>query len=160
MKWIYRFITIAIIIGAFALPFFTSDQDGKPMLSVPEPRDFLSSVLKTAPTEPVLPSSTQTFYKWKDEQGTWHYGDTPPTNGPTFSVVQVDGNTNIIQSIPTNTTTPVNEPSSSSSITSPKASSESVLSLDNAANVLNDAKNVQNLIDNHQAQLEAIDNKN
>ncbi|MFT6267127.1 MAG: hypothetical protein ACJAWS_003294 [Oleiphilaceae bacterium] len=108
---------------------------------------------------PSLPSSSQTFYKWQDEHGTWHYGDTPPVNGPTFSTINVDSNTNVIQSVPVapkpESTASQNTPNATNT---PKIPLSNVLTLDRAMNVLNDAQNVQGLVDNHNAQLEAASN--
>jgi len=156
MKWIYRLLTLAIIGGAMLFPFFMDNNEGKPMFSLPETKDLIPSSLLSGKTTPVLPSSSQTFYKWKDEHGTWHYGDTPPTNGPRFSTIEVDSNANVIQSIPV---TPVQKPTSPAS--TPKTSNtpdtplSNVVSLERAMNVLNDAQNVQGLMDSHNAQLEA-----
>jgi hypothetical protein len=165
MKWIYRLLTVTMLGGAMIVPFFMKNNAGKPMFSMPEAKDFIPSSLtpdKAAQAIPSLPSNSQTFYKWQDESGTWHYGDTPPTNGPTFSTINVDSNTNIIQSVsvalkpaPTdsvNTKTPNTTNTSDTPLSN-------VLSLDRAINVLNDAQNVQGLIDNHSAQLEAATNQ-
>ncbi|MFT5719262.1 MAG: hypothetical protein ACI9T7_003475 [Oleiphilaceae bacterium] len=162
MKWIYRLLTIAVLGGAMLVPFFMNNNEGKPMFSMPETKDFIPSSLMTENTIqaiPSLPSSSQTFYKWQDEHGTWHYGDTPPVNGPTFSTINVDSNTNVIQSVPVapkpESTASQNTPNATNT---PKIPLSNVLTLDRAMNVLNDAQNVQGLVDNHNAQLEAASN--
>jgi len=163
MKWIYRLLTVAMLGGAMLFPFFMDNKDGKPMFSLPDTKDLIPSSLSSGKTIPALPSRAQTFYKWQDKHGTWHYGDTPPTNGPNFSTIKVDSNTNVIQSVPVlskpEPTTPASTPYSPNipNTTNPADTPLSdVLSLERAMNVLNDAQNVQGLMDNHNAQLEAI----
>jgi len=165
MKWIYRLLTIAMIGGAMLFPFFMNNNEGKPMFSLPEAKDFIPSSLTSGKisdkTIPSLPSSSQTFYKWQDEHGTWHYGDTPPVNGPLFSTIEVDSNTNVIQSIPAKPAPEPAAPSSTPNTTnSPDIPLSNVLSLERAMNVLNDAQKVQGLMDGHNAQLEAINSNN
>lgn len=157
MKWIYRLLTIAVIGGAMLFPFFINNDKGKPMFSFPEAKDFIPSDLTSGKAIPALPSSSQTFYKWQDEHGTWHYGDTPPADGPRISTIEIDSNTNIIQSIPTEKPPEsTNASGLASPNTNPDIPTSNVLSLERAMNVLNDAKNVQGLMDNHNAQLEAL----
>jgi len=163
MKWIYRLLTVAMLGGAMLFPFFMNNNEGKPMFSLPDTKDLIPSGLTSGKTIPALPSRSQTFYKWQDKNGTWHYGDTPPTNGPNFSTIEVDSNTNVIQSVPvvskpepTAPTSPLNTPNTPNATNSPDIPLSDVLSLERAMNVLNDAQNVQGLMDNHNAQLEAI----
>jgi len=158
MKWIYRLFTFVLIGGAMAFPFFMDNKSGKPMLSLPEPKDFIPSSLTSGQAPVSLPSSSQTFYKWQDKQGTWHYGDTPPVNGSNFSTVEIDSNTNVIQSIP------IEEDSEQPNLTNtPNTQKQKdtpvsdVLSFERALNVLNDAKEVQGLMNDRNAQLEAMD---
>ena len=163
MKWIYRLLTIAMLGGAVLFPFFMKDHKGEPMFSLPEAEDFVPASLSSDDTLPSLPSSAQTFYKWQDEQGTWHYGDTPPIDGPRFSTIEIDSNTNVIQSVavePTLDQKMATSPSPGTKSTTPDLPDSNILSLERAMNVLNDAQNVQNLMNNHNAQLEAINSNN
>ena len=156
MKWIYRLLTIAMLGGAMLFPFFMNNNEGKPMFSLPETKDLIPSSLTSGKTVPALPSSSQTFYKWKDEHGTWHYGDTPPTNGPRFSTIEVDSNANVIQSIPvTQLQKPTSPASAPNKSNPPDTPTSNVVSLERAMDVLNDAQKVQGLMDSHNAQLEA-----
>jgi len=136
MKWIYRLLTIAMLGGAMLFPFFMNNNEGKPMFSLPETKDLIPSSLTSGKTVPALPSSSQTFYKWQDENGTWHYGDTPPTNGPSFSTIEVDSNANVIQSVPV---TPIQKPAITSNKPSipnqPDIPISNVLSLERAMDV-------------------------
>ena len=162
MKWIYRLLTFAMLGGAMLLPFFMNNNEGEPMFSLPETKDLIPSGLSSENTNSVLPSSSQTFYKWQDENGTWHYGDTPPPNGPKVSTIEVDSNANVIQSFsaPPPKKEVKSTPTPSAIDTESDNPLNNVLSFERAANVLNDAKKVQGLMDNHNAQLEAISGNN
>jgi len=161
MKWIYRLFTLALIGGAMLFPFFMNNHEGKPMFSLPEAKDLIPSSLTPNKITPSLPSSSQTFYKWQDEHGTWHYGDTPPVNGPRFSTIEVDSNTNVIQSVPVaSDPKPTDSPNPPNPTNTPDIPLSNVVSLERAMNVLNDAQKVQGLMDKHNAQLEAINSNN
>jgi len=158
MKWIYRLLTLTLLGAAIAFPFFMKNQNGKPMFSMPEPKDLIPSAFTSDQTPTSLPStSSQKFYKWQDKQGTWHYGDTPPKNDPNFSTIEVDSNTNVIKSFPM----PSKE-DQPATLNAPKMTNQTdipasnILSLDRAMNVLNDAQKVQGLMDNRNAQLDAM----
>lgn len=156
MKWIYRLLTLVMIGGAMLIPFFMHNNEGQPMFSMPSTKDFIPSSLTSGKTTLALPSNSQTFYKWQDEHGTWHYGDTPPLNGPSFSTIEVDSNTNVIQSVPmAPAPEPTAPPSTPNISSSPNIPLSNVLSLERAMNVLNDAQKVQGLMDSRKAQLEA-----
>ena len=43
MKWIYRFVTVVMLAGVLAVPFFMKNKDGEPMLSVPSADDLVPS---------------------------------------------------------------------------------------------------------------------
>lgn len=163
MKWFYRLLTIAMLGGALLVPFFINNHEGKPMFSMPEPNDLIPSRLTSnSDASTPSPSNAQTFYKWQDDQGTWHYGDTPPANGPKVSTIEIDSNTNIIQSTPSAPPKVQNQapnPQVPSTDISSDQPLSNVLSFERAANVLKDAKNVQTLMDNHNAQLESLSNK-
>ena len=44
---------------------------------------------------PVQQSTSTMLYKWRDAQGRWEYGDSPPA-GVSYQEVEVDHETNII----------------------------------------------------------------
>src|SRR3989338_4004900 len=95
MKWIYRFFTIAMLMGALAVPFFINNKDDKPMLSMPTASDLMPGN-----TEAMLPGNNRTVYKWKDADGVWHYGDQPPASGTTkVETMSIATYANIIQSL-------------------------------------------------------------
>lgn len=42
----------------------------------------------------------QTYYKWQDNEGNWHFGEQPPRDA-TLHEVKIDTAANIVQSVPT-----------------------------------------------------------
>ncbi|MCD8522269.1 MAG: DUF4124 domain-containing protein [Saccharospirillaceae bacterium] len=77
-----------VILGlAVAAPYFIKGPDGKPLLS--------------SGTEPELLSTEQTrqtYYKWQDNKGVWHFGDEVP-DGVVAQAVDIDTAANVIQSV-------------------------------------------------------------
>jgi len=146
MKWIYRLLALSILVGALALPFFTDNQQGDPMLSLPDTGEIfssLSSMTQSSTTQtsttPLPSNGTQTVYKWQDAQGVRHYGDTPPSDQKNITKMEVNGNTNIIQSL--KTAKPKNDLEERDEQLPPMTpASEDILSFERAANVMNDAK--------------------
>ncbi len=158
MKWIYRVFTLILLGGALAVPFFMKNKQGEPMMSLPGLNDLSPSEL--ASKAPRLPSE-RTVFKWKDEQGVWHYGDQPPSQSTEFSTLVVNDQTNIIQSPPK----PKDEPSLSSTSSQansdkkgyqPPKNSEDVLTLDRALNIVDDAHAVREMMEQRNSQLDAL----
>ncbi len=160
MKWYYRFFTVAILAAALIGPYFIKKPDGNPIMELPTAKDFIPDQLisdeKGSGLSIPSSSSNQTFYKWQDEHGQWHYGDQPPTSSSKVSTLQVDTNTNIIQSLKV-------EPESKEEISQtsqqkklPDRLSQGDLSMDNAVNALNDAILVRDMMESRNEQLKAI----
>jgi len=165
MKWIYRLFTFGMLATVLIVPFFLDTKNGTPMLKTPTMDDFIPDKLipdslipgkQTAPESAQSTPSGQTFFKWQDQQGNWHYGDQPPP-GVNVSTLQVDTNTNIIQSIKIE---PEEEEVSSVSQASQKKLPERLtsgeLTLDNALNIMDDAKSVRDMMESRNDQLKAI----
>ena len=162
MKWIYRIFTLGILAAALIGPFFINKPDGEPIMNFPttdnfNPAKLLSSDKPEATGTASFSPSSATVYKWKDAQGQWNYGDQPPSDNPTVSTLQVDTNTNIIQSLKIEPEVPEEE------ITSVKAKqklperlSDGELSFENAVNALDDAKLVRDMMESRNDQLKAI----
>ncbi len=156
MKWIYRAFTLIMLGGALSIPFFIKNNQGEPMMSLPELKDLAPSALvdkaSNAPND-------RTFYKWKDEKGVWHYGDQQPENAQ-FSTLVVNDNTNIIQS----PSLPEEEPPASTEVSStnpkmgykPPQKDEDALTLDRALNIVNDAHATRDMMEQRNRQLDAI----
>lgn len=144
MKWIYRFVTIAVLIGALALPFFIDNQQGEPMLSIPSASDLIPDIGSDKPATSASNGSLTRVYKWQDEHGQWHYGDAPPTQQQTsspqnVSTIDVNSNTNLIQGL--ELAEPEKNSSESKQITDKMTPpDEEFLSLERMQNVMQDAK--------------------
>ena len=167
MKWIYRIFTLGILAAALIGPFFINKPDGEPIMSFPtteslNPAKFLSSDKPTATGSPSFSSSSATVYKWQDAQGQWHYGDQPPSDNPSVSTLQVDTNTNIIQSLKMGP----DEPDQLEAVPEqanqklPERLTNGELSFDNALNAINDAKMVREMMESRNDQLKAINGEN
>lgn len=157
MKWIYRIFTLVLLGGALAVPFVMKNKQGEPMMSLPAMTDLSSNLVSKAPGV----SNDRTVFKWKDEQGVWHYGDQPPSDNAQFSTLVVNDQTNIIQSTPV----PKNEPTPEPSAATPKGektgytppkNDEDVLTLERALNIVDDAHAVRDMMEQRNSQLDAL----
>lgn len=134
-------LLVVILAVLLVIPFFLKRPDGSPLMELPKPDTTIS-------TE----QTRQTFYKWQDAKGHWHFGDEVP-DGVTAVPVSVDTAANIMQSVkapqPAATKTP--KPAE------PAAALPGLPMTVNPAEIpklIEDAKNVQNLLDEHNRQLE------
>lgn len=166
MKLISRFFTLSLLAAAIILPFFLKTENGSPTLVMPTADDFIPDKLlpdsitgkQSTPknTAATTTSSTQqTFYKWQDAEGNWHYGDRPPPGSGDVSTLQVNTNTNIIQSLKIE---PEEKPDVSTG-TQPQMSdslSDGQLTIDDAMNVMSDAKAVRDMMESRNDALKAI----
>lgn len=90
------FIMLVLLSIAFAGPMLMKKPDGTPFLE--SPFDLFSSDSKSASGGQPSMSSSQSFYKWQAEDGTWHYSDQPQA-GQNIETVTVNTNTNLIQGL-------------------------------------------------------------
>jgi len=155
MKWIYRLLTVVMLCGALAVPFFINNQEGEPMLSLPKPSDLLPGAGSQNTRHIPAISGSQTVYKWQDKDGVWHYGDTPPTDISHVSTLEVNSNTNLIQGMEVETSPAevVTDAPQSNPVQAPE---QDVLSMDRALNILNEAKAVKGLMEARNEQLNTI----
>ena len=164
MKWISRFFTLGMLGAALVVPFLLKMPNGKPIMEVPSVSDFIpdkiipDSLMSSNDAGSSIPKankSEQTFYKWKDEQGVWHYGDQPPPNAQ-VSTLQVDTNANIIQSFkiePEEEEVPEQQAIQNKL---PERLGNGEMTMDNAMNIMDDAKAVRDMMEARNAQLKAI----
>jgi hypothetical protein len=90
------FIMLVLIAIAFAGPMLMKKADGTPFME--SPLDYFSSDSKGTSSGQSSTNSSQSFYKWQDENGTWHYSDQPQA-GQNIETVTVNTNTNLIQGL-------------------------------------------------------------
>jgi len=158
MKWIYRIFTLILLGGALSVPFFMKNKQGEPMMSLPTLNDL--SPGNIASKAPGI-SNDRTVFKWKDEQGVWHYGDQPPANNTQFSTLVVNDQTNIIQSTPIPKDEPVPpatamDPKDEKAGYTPPKNEEDVLTLERALNIVDDAHAVRDMMEQRNSQLDAL----
>lgn len=64
------------VLGALIAPFFLT-VGGKPIMTVDDVVDDATPDVLQSPTE---------IYRWQDANGTWHFGEQPPSDGVAESV--------------------------------------------------------------------------
>ncbi len=85
------FIMIVLVAIAFAGPMLMKNPDGTPFMEAPWDSSESSNASSSVNT-------SQSFYKWQAEDGTWHYSDQPQA-GQTMETVTVNTDTNLIQGL-------------------------------------------------------------
>ena len=90
------FIMLVLVALAFAGPMLLKKPDGTPFME--SPLDYFSSDSKGVNNTQTSINSSQSFYKWQAEDGTWHYSD-QPQEGKNIETVTVNTNTNLIQGL-------------------------------------------------------------
>ncbi|ARU54204.1 hypothetical protein OLMES_0095 [Oleiphilus messinensis] len=144
-------MTLSILGGALALPFFMDNRQGEPMLSLPKLSDLpnvgLDSGRAALPDGAPSVKSGEVFYKWRDQNGRMHFSNEKPVDVANYEIVAVDTSANTIQSIP------VEEHSDTEA---EKAPAEDVVSVSNAMKVMEDAKAVQQLMDQRAEAMKAM----
>ena len=137
-------LTLAVLC---ILPWFIKKQDGTPLMTLPQ----VDTQLSTEQTR-------QTFYKWQDASGNWHFGDEVP-EGVTAVAVNIDTAANVVQGLrppqPESTATqsaPVTTPGPQS--TSPLPGLPMTVNPADIPKLIDDAKNIQNLVNERARQTE------
>ncbi len=154
MKWIYRGLTLLLLAVAIGLPFFIDNKQGEPMLSLPSTQDLLPQQATSA--------NTRTVYKWQDQHGVWHYGDTPPSeHGKGFDRIELRTDTNLIQGLKPAEKKPAEatatpEPTPTGKAPAMTDSNEDLMSLDRLKNVMNDAKAARDMMEQRNDQLKQL----
>lgn len=90
------FIMLVLLAIAFTGPMIMKKPDGTPFLE--SPLELFSSDFKATNDGQSSINSSQSFYKWQAEDGTWHYSDQPQA-GKNIETVTVNTNTNLIQGL-------------------------------------------------------------
>lgn len=146
------FIMIVLLVMAFVGPMFIKKPDGTPFIE--SPLDYFTSSSKDASSSPLGGSSMQSFYKWQDENGTWHYSDQPQA-GQNIETVTVDTNVNLIQGLKVEkkkeyAVAKTNKPAAEM----PSVPLPMTVPLDKVTQMLDDANNIQQLMDDRTDQIE------
>ncbi|WP_430460633.1 DUF4124 domain-containing protein [Thalassolituus sp. LLYu03] len=133
---------LLILAAACIAPFFIKGPNGQPLMTLPQKDQQLS-------TE----ETRQTYYKWQDEKGQWHFGDDVPKDAKTVAV-EIDTAANILQSVKMPVAEPVKPKAKAQ--TTPSAIPGIPMTVNPAEipKLIEDAKNVQTMVDDRARQLE------
>jgi hypothetical protein len=147
------FIMCALVAIAFAGPMLMKKPDGTPFIE--SPLDWFSTSSTGSQNNESSSLTTQSFYKWQDDDGSWHYSDQPQA-GKNIETVTVNTNANLIQGLrlEKNKEQAVIEKKSE-----PKAESSSIplpmtVPLEKVTKMLKDANNIQQLMDNRNEKIQ------
>ncbi|MGM0594098.1 MAG: DUF4124 domain-containing protein [Pseudomonadota bacterium] len=92
-------LLITLLIAAGVIPFFYPWHD--PLLSW---QKLTLPQLPEVDTPDLPPLSTKddavTVYRWQDASGSWHFGNQLPQGVEEYQRLQIDPNTNVVQSVP------------------------------------------------------------
>lgn len=153
------FIMLVLVAIAFAGPMLLKKPDGTPFIEFPS--------IELPSTEESWDSSNnfsasgtnQSFYKWQDEDGTWHYSDEAPT-GKTVETITVNTNTNLIQGLRVEKNKIENIGNESDIKKKPAIEETSVIPLpmtvpiEKVTDMLKDAHNIQNIMDSRTKKID------
>lgn len=92
-----RLLIIAgvLIAIAYAMPLIIQTGEGKSLLE-----SFGENTVSADDEQNEQSgSSSQSFYKWQDENGTWHYSDKPRSDGGNMETVTVNPDANLLPGI-------------------------------------------------------------
>lgn len=140
-------LMVLILAVLCILPWFIKKPDGTPLLSLPE----VDTQLSTEQTR-------QTFYKWQDNSGQWHFGDEVP-EGVKAVAVNIDTAANVLQGVrppqPADSgAAGVNVVPAQPQVTSPLPGLPMTVNPADIPQLIEDAKNVQNLVNERVRQAE------
>jgi hypothetical protein len=146
------FIMLVLVAIAFAGPMLMKKPDGTPFLA--SPLDIFSAD-STDTSSPSNVNSSQSFYKWQSEDGTWHYSD-QPQEGQNIETVTVNTNTNLIQGLRIEKETEETKPSKK---VEAKQKTDSfplpmTVPLDKVSEMLEDANNLQQVMDDRKKAID------
>ena len=91
-------IMIFVVILACLGPFFIKLPYGTPLMTIDDLTGGLTldSAIDSAADE--IPTGPTTVYKWQDEDGVWHFSDSPvDQHGNAVETMEVDGSVNTMQ---------------------------------------------------------------
>jgi hypothetical protein len=147
------FIMCVLVAIAFAGPMLMKKSDGTPFIK--SPLDWFSTSSTGSHNNELSSSTTQSFYKWQDDDGTWHYSDKPPAE-KNIETVTVNTNTNLIQGL---RVVKKNEQSVIEKNLQPKVENSPMalpmtVPIEKISKILEDANNIQQLMDNRNKKIE------
>lgn len=142
------FFLVVLVIIAFLGPMLMKKPDGTPFMEAPWDSASDSSFSQSVNT-------SQSFYKWQDENGTWHYSD-QPQSGQNIETVTVNTNANLIQGLRAEKKEEEKEEKveKKEEPKTPGIPLPMTVPLDKVSKMLDDANNMQQLMDNRSKQID------
>ncbi|MFT4763482.1 MAG: hypothetical protein ACI9OH_000569 [Oleispira sp.] len=147
------FIMCVLVVIAFAGPMLMKKPDGTPFME--SPLDLFSTSSTGSQNNESSINTTQSFYKWQDDDGTWHYSDQPQA-GKNIETVTVNTNANLIQGlrIEKKKEQVIVEKKAEVKAESSAIGLPMTVPLEKVSKMLEDANNMQQLMDNRNKQIE------
>lgn len=147
------FIMLVLLAIAFTGPMLMKKPDGTPFME--SPLDLFSSDSASTSGGQSSINSSQSFYKWQAEDGTWHYSDQPQA-GQNIETVTVNTNTNLIQGLRMEKE---EEKESEEVKAEPKEETSSIplpmtVPFEKVSQMLDDANNLQQVMDDRNKKVE------
>jgi hypothetical protein len=151
------FIMSALVAIALVGPMIMKKPDGTPFIE--SPLDLFSTSSTGSQKNESSSLTTQSFYKWQDDDGTWHYSDQPQA-GQKIETVTVNTNANLIQGLRLEKK---KEQVVEEKKPAPKAESSALslpmtVPMEKVSKMLEDAANMQQVMDNRTKQIEQATN--
>jgi len=140
-------VMIALLIIACIAPMVIKGPDGEPLMSI---EDWIPST-PTIPDELQSDDEPTTVYKWQDEDGNWHFSNTP-------AQAQAGAEKLTIDSSSVNTVQAVKVPKSGLQTTGGSTpqipSALDAMSPDNVQELLKNVNNLQEVVDQRKAEID------
>lgn len=142
------FIMIVLVAIAFIGPMLMKKPDGTPFMEVP-----WKSLNESSGNSSI--NTSQSFYKWQDEDGIWHYSDQPAA-GQNIETVTVNTNTNLIQGlrIEKKEDKEPEKKQKQANADIPKIPLPMTVPLDKVSKMLEDASNIQQIMDERKKNID------
>jgi hypothetical protein len=147
------FIMCVLVAIAFAGPMLMKKPDGTPFIK--SPLDWFSTSSTGSHNNESSSSTSQSFYKWQDDDGTWHYSDKPPAE-KNIETVTVNTNTNLIQGLRVvkKNEQPIIEKNLQPKVENSPMALPMTVPIEKISQILEDANNIQQLMDNRNKKIE------
>lgn len=144
------FVMLILVALAFAGPMLMKKPDGTPFMELPWQQALESAEDKAADL-----TSKQSFYKWQDADGSWHYSDTPRAEGR-VETVTVDTEANLIQGLreEKKSAPEVVKKEQQPQVETPSIPLPMTVPMDKVSDMLKDAQNLQQVLDKRNQQMQ------
>ncbi|WP_221793449.1 DUF4124 domain-containing protein [Oceanobacter mangrovi] len=135
-------LLVVIVVAAFGFPYLMQGRGAGPISAIQPAEDSGLSTEKTR----------QTYYKWQDANGSWHFGDEPP-QGVALVPVSVDTAANVLRPIEVAKKEPEKTEIKSEPVS---PTTNAILNPEAAAKALENAEKVQKLLNERTQQLDSM----